>query len=170
MKHALIAAAIALSACATPYSGPGVGDTLMGGFAGGVKAEPLAPDYYRISAKLNAFSTPEMVQDYLLLRAADEATAQGAIGFVIEGTADASKAFSVTTPGTATTYGSAYSTGNYAYGSATTTYSPGQTSYGVKPGGIMMIRLVREPVPEGVRYIKAADIEATVGARIKRKP
>lgn len=135
---------------------------------GGVKAEAISPDVYRISAKLNAYSDSARLQDFLLLRAADTATAAGAVGFVIDGSADASRAFAVTSQGPSTTTASAYGAPGMAYGMAQTNYSPSYTSVGIKPGGIMLIHLVREPVPEGLRYMRAADVEAAIGPRLRK--
>jgi hypothetical protein len=161
MKKCILAAlALTLAACATPYQ--------TGGFAGGVSAAPLGQDTFRIQAQLNAFSNQSMVQDYLLLRAAETAQQHGAVGFVILGSQDTSQSGTFVTPGSSYTTGSAYRVGNSVYGSATTTYTPAQAYNFVKPGGLMMIRLVREPVPEGVQYFSAAELIAAIGPRVRR--
>ncbi|HCK83099.1 MAG TPA: hypothetical protein DHW63_00815 [Hyphomonadaceae bacterium] len=161
MKRVSLAlAAVLLVACATPYHERGWANL-------GVDAAPMGGDLYRVQARLNIFSDQARVQDFLMLRAAETAQANGAIGFVILGTQDTTEHSTLIIPGTATTTGSAYGAGNSVYGSATTTYMPAQVSDMSAPGGIMMIRLVRAPVPEGLHYLKAAEVIAAVGSRVR---
>ncbi|MGD9979978.1 MAG: hypothetical protein AB7H66_15640 [Hyphomonadaceae bacterium] len=156
---AAIAALVTVS-CATPYQ--------QSGFTGGVQALPIGRDTYRVEAALNAYSSQSMVQDYLLLRAAETAQSNGAVGFVIHGAQDTSTTGRVVVPGQATTNAYAYGAGNYAYGQATTTYTPAQAYNFIRPGGMMMITLVREPVPAGLQYFSASEIIAAIGPRVRR--
>ena len=153
-------AILSLVACATPYQ--------QGGFTGGVRAAALGGDHYRIEATLNAYSSASMVQDYLLLRAAETAQEQGAVGFVIQGAQDASRSGTIVVPGQSTTNAYAYGTGNYAYGQASTTYTPAQAYNFVSPGGILLITLVRDPVQPGLQYFNAAEIVAAISPRVRR--
>ncbi|MEQ1706883.1 MAG: hypothetical protein ABL864_00955 [Terricaulis sp.] len=148
-----------LVACATPYQ--------ESGFTGGVTAAPLGGDTYRISARLNAYSDQTMVQDYLLLRAAETALAQGAIGFVILDARDNSRTGTYVAPGSSTTTATVNTFGNTAYGTANTTYTPAQAYNFVHPGGILLIGLVRQHDPN-LRYFNAQEISTAIGPRVRR--
>lgn len=161
MRSAFVGVALsALVACATPYQ--------EAGMTGGVRAAALGGDVYRIEAGLNGYSSQSMVQDYLLLRAAETALANGAVGFVVLDARDTSGTGTVVIPGQSTTNAYVYGSGNYAYGSATTTYNPAQVYNFVRPGGILMVRLVREPIPTGIQYFNASEIVAAIGPRVRR--
>jgi hypothetical protein len=159
MRNALVAALVcSLAACATPYQ--------ESGLSGGVRAATLGGDSYRIEAHLNAYSSQSTVQDYLLLRAAETAQQQGAVGFIILGAQDTSQSGTVVLPGQSTTNAYAYGAGNYAYGQSTTTYSPSQAYHVVRPGGMMMIQLVRAPIPQSLQYFNAGEIVTAIGPRV----
>lgn len=129
-KRAIVAAVLALAACATPYQ--------ESGFAGGVRAEPMGGDVYRVTASLNAMSDQARLQDFLLLRAADTAIEHGAIGFVILG---------------------AQGNNQVVYAVNNNYVTPLE-----RPGGMMMVRLVRQP-EEG--YLDAEQLRDTIGARVR---
>jgi hypothetical protein len=162
MKNMLVATLLlSLAACATPYQ-------QNNWFFGGVSAAPMGGDVYRIQAQLNAFSDQSRVQDYILLRAAETAREQGAVGFVVLDAQNTSESGTVVIPGSSQTTASAYKVGNSVYGSATTTYSPAQAHTIVRPGGLVMIRLVREPAPAGLQYFNAEELIAAIGPRVRR--
>jgi hypothetical protein len=115
-----------LSACATQYSRDGMG------FSGGVEAQMITNDTARISARGNGFTDKARVQDFVLLKAAETASAQGFTHFAVLGSEDASSASSYTTPGTMQT--------NVYGNSAFTTYSPGIHNTIVKPGADVTVR------------------------------
>jgi hypothetical protein len=152
--------ALALVGCATPYHERGWANL-------GVDAAPLGGDVYRVQARLNMFSDQSRLQDFLLMRSAETAKAQGAVGFVIVGSQDTTQHSTMIVPGSATTTGSAYGVGNAVYGSATTTYTPAQAYNVAVPAGIMTIRLVREPVPDGLQYINSAETIAAIEPRLR---
>jgi hypothetical protein len=152
---------LALTACATPYQ--------ESGLLGGVSASQIGRDTYRIEGRLNAYSSASMLQDYLLLRAAETAASRGAQGFIILGSQGTSQSGTIIIPGQATTTGSAYAVGNTAYGQTTTTYTPSQAYNFVKPGGLLMIQLVYDPVPEGMQYFNASEIISAIGSRVKQQ-
>jgi hypothetical protein len=149
---------LALAACATPYQ--------ESGLLGGVSASQIGRDAYRIEGRLNAYSSDGMLQDYLLLRAAETAASRGAQGFIILGSQDTSRSGTITIPGQAITTGSAHAVGNTAYGQTTTTYTPSQAYNFVKPGGFLMIQLVYDQVPEGMQYFNASEIISVIGSRV----
>jgi hypothetical protein len=150
---------LALAACATPYQE-------KSGLLGGVSTSQIGRDTYRIEGRLNAFSSGGMLQDYLLLRAAETAASRGAQGFIILGSQDTSRSGTIAIPGQAITTGSAYAVGNTAYGQTTTTYTPLQAFNIVKPGGLLMIQIVYDRVPEGMRYFSASEIISVIGSRV----
>lgn len=145
-----------MAACATPYHERGWANL-------GVDAAAMGGDVYRVQARLNMFSNQERAQDFLFMRAAETAQENGAIGFIILSEQDTTARSAIVTPGTATT--TAYGYGNTA--TATTTYRPPQAYGAVAPGGIITIRLVRDPAPEGLQFYNAAEIIAAVGPRVR---
>lgn len=151
---AALLAVIAVSACATGYN------------TRGVVAVPLGRDLYRIEANLNQYSNQSMVQDYLLLRAADTAIEAGAEGFVIVSERNTTRQRTFVTGGSSQTTATVQSFGNYAYGSATTTHSAPQIIERTMPGGSIMIELVRNPMATA-RYFSAVDIRTSIGPRVK---
>lgn len=145
---------LALAACGTNYQEMG--------FSGGVSAEQVTADTYRIIARGNGYTSNTTIQDYALLKAAETTKQAGATHFLVVSAANASSRGSVTTPGSAQTTFS----GNVAY----TTYQPGQTHEFVRPGQDAYIRVVRlrqgEAPPAGA--MNADEIIQFVGSRVKR--
>lgn len=58
---------------------------------GGVSAEPVTHDTYRIKARGNAFIESSQLQDYVLLKAAETVTSVGGRYFAIIGSQDLSE-------------------------------------------------------------------------------
>jgi len=149
----LIAVAIGLGACATRYQDMG--------FAGGVSAEPVMTDVYRILARGNGYTASSRVEDFVLLKAAETTIAAGGSYFVVVNQNNQTNVTVGQTPGVAQTN---------VYGrTAITTYTPGATYNIVKPGEDVMIRVVRlkpgEAPPPGA--FPAQDIVNTLGPRLK---
>ena len=144
-----------LSGCATKYQDMG--------FTGGVEAEPVMTDVYRIVARGNGYTSPDRVQDFALLKAAETTLASGGNYFVIVTEADRTKIASGQTPATAQT--------SVIGHTAFTTVTPGATYNIVKPGEALMIRVLRlrpgEAPPPGA--FPAQDIVNTIGPRLKPK-
>jgi hypothetical protein len=155
-KFILVAAlAIGLAGCATPYTG-GMG------FAGGVDAEQITSDIYRIKARGNGYTSRSRVQDFVLLKAAETTLAAGRTHFILGGSEDATRHGSFTTPGTM----QATRIGNTVYG----TYTAGETMNFVKPGQDAYIRAIS--VPKGQQpppgAFDAAEINKIVGPRLRQ--
>ena len=89
------------------------------GFTGGVSAEPVMTDVYRIVARGNGYTSADRVQDFVLLKAAETTLAAGGSHFLITNEADRTNISVGQTPATAQT--------NVIGNSAFTTYSPGAT-------------------------------------------
>jgi hypothetical protein len=140
--------------CATKYQEMG--------FSGGVTAQQVTADTYRIVARGNAYTSGTAIQDFVLLKAAETAVAAGATHFGIIGGADASSAQTINTPGTMQT--------TVVGRTAFSTYSPGSSTTLIKPRQDVYVRLVRmragEAPPSGA--ISAQEIITFVGSRVQR--
>jgi hypothetical protein len=147
-------AACSAAACATKYQEMG--------WTGGVSAQPITNDTYRVKAGGNAYTASSTVQDYVLLKAAETTVAAGKTHFVIINAEDTSKREIDQDAGVMNTT---------VHGSVTlTTYTPGSTSVTVKPGKDVYIRVFtpkpNEPaIPNGIR---AEEIIANIGPRVRR--
>jgi len=142
-----------VAGCATKYQDMG--------FTGGVAAEQITADTWRIRARGNAYKGNSTVQDYVLLKAAETAQASGATHFQIISEADASRASTIVVPGSSTTT----VVGHQAF----TTTSPGSVDTVIKPGQDVYVRILRlppGPTPQGV--YSATEIIQFVGSRVQR--
>jgi hypothetical protein len=150
---ALLMAAAMLGGCATKYQEMG--------FTGGVEAEPVMTDVFRIVARGNGYTSADRVQDFALMKAAETTLAAGGNYFVILGGNDRTQVDVGQTPGIAQT--------NVIGRTAFTTYTPGATYNIVKPGESVMIRVLRikpgETPPPGA--FPAQDIVNTIGPRVR---
>ena len=147
-----------------------VGLTLMGcgtkyqdmGFAGGVAAQQMSADVFRIEARGNSYTGKNTVQDYMLLKAAETTKSAGKTHFILINSADASATTSIVDEGTATT--------TFIGNTAHTTYSPATVSHYFKPGADAYIRVMSvvpgKEIPAGA--VSADEIIQFVGARVKR--
>jgi len=121
----LILFAALVSGCATSYQ--------KQSFTGGYSEVRLGENIFQVSFRGNAYTSRERASDFSLLRSAEVAIENGYRYFIIIESEKYSKVGAYTTPSTSYTTGSAYSYGNYAYGSATTTTYGGQTYLISKP-------------------------------------
>ena len=144
---------VVLGGCATKYQEMG--------FTGGVTAEPVMTDVYRIIARGNAYTSADRVQDFVLLKAAETTLATGGNYFAILDQRDRTNVAVGQTPGMVQT--------NVIGNTAFTTYSPGSTYHVVKPGEALMIRVLRvgpgQAPPPGAW--PAQDLANNLGPRLK---
>jgi hypothetical protein len=145
--------AVTLAGCATKYQDMG--------FAGGVAAEPVMTDVYRIVARGNGYTAQARVQNFVLLKAAETTLGAGGSHFIVLDQSNQTNVAVGQTPGSLQTN---------VYGrTAFTTYTPGTTYNIVKPGQDVMIRVVRlkpgETPPPGA--FPAQDIANTLGPRLR---
>ena len=154
MRIALVLLLSALGGCSTPYQDMG--------FSGGVAAQQMTANTFRIVARGNGYTGSTTIQDYTVLKAAETTKQAGGTHFIISSAANASSAGYITTPGQAQTS----VIGNTAY----TTYSPGMVHQYIKPGQDTYIRVITvgpgQPPPPGA--FSADEIIQFVGSRVKR--
>lgn len=137
----ILALGLALAGCATKYQEMG--------FSGGVAAQQITADTFRISARGNAYTGSTTVQDYVLLKAAETTKAAGASHFVLISAGDAARvSYNITAP---------------------SQYSPGSVNSVVKPGQDAYIRVLRLAPGQQVQgAISADEIIQFTGPRVKR--
>jgi hypothetical protein len=87
------------------------------GITGGVSAQQMTADTFRIVARGNGSTASTTIQDYTVLKAAETTKEHGGTHFMVISAADASSADQFTTPGSAQT--------SFVGNMATTTYRPG---------------------------------------------
>jgi hypothetical protein len=155
MRLFIVLVAATLCGCATKYQDMG--------FTGGVTAEPVMTDVYRIVARGNGYTSQDRIQDFSLMKAAETTLAAGGSHFVIVDQSNRTKVDVGQTPGIAQT--------NVVGNTAFTTYTPGTTYNIVKPGEALLIRVLRlrpgETPPPAA--FAAQDIVNTMGPRLKQQ-
>lgn len=110
-----LSATLMLASCQTQYQ--------EGNYSGGVQAQQIAGDTYRISGQGNGYTAAATIQDYVLLKAAETALANGKTHFVAVSSIDRTKTDRTTTAATVTNYGNSwYVNPGYSYD----TVKPGQ--------------------------------------------
>jgi hypothetical protein len=150
---AIVALCAALGGCATKYQEMG--------FTGGVAAQQITADTWRIQSRGNAYTASSTVQDYVLLKAAETTQAAGGAYFQIVSAGDASRASTFVTPGNSTTT----VVGNQAF----TTTSPGSVDTVIKPGQDVYIRVLKAaPTAPTPGVYSAAEIIQFTGPRVQR--
>jgi hypothetical protein len=150
----IAALCVALGGCATKYQEMG--------FTGGVAAEQMTADTWRIRARGNAYTNGATVQDYVFLKAAETTQAAGGTHFQIISAGDASRASTIVTPGTSTTT----VVGHQAFTSST----PGSVDTVIKPGQDVYIRILKlSPGQQVEGATSAAEVIQFTGARVKRE-
>jgi hypothetical protein len=136
LTAAFVAAGVA--GCATKYQDMG--------FAGGVAAQQISADTFRIQARGNAYTNSATVQDYVLLKAAETAKSVGASHFIILSSENAAKVdYDVTAP---------------------TRYGPGSVDTIIKPGQDAYVKVLHGANVPGA--FSADEIIRFVGSRVKR--
>ena len=125
MKKLLLLSLLSLAGCATTYQS----QNLTGGFSDYL----TAPDEAIVMFHGNGYTSIERVIAMTALRCAEVTLDHGYRYFVGTSVADLSRQASFTTPGYAQTSSSASVFGNFATGTATTTFSPPRTFNIYKP-------------------------------------
>ena len=140
--------------CATPYQEMG--------FAGGVTAQQMTSNTFRIVSRGNGYTDSTAVQDYLMLKSAETTIQNGGTHFLVITAADASRNAQIVTGGIAHT--------TFNGNSATTTYTPPTATNIFKPGQDAYIRVIN--VPQGTQppdsAVAATEVIQFVGPRVRR--
>ena len=117
------------------------------GFSGGVAAQQITADTFRIVARGNAYTGSTTVQDYVLLKAAETTKAAGATHFILISAADAARvSYDVTAP---------------------SKYGPGSVDSVIKPGQDAYIRILK-PGQQVQGAFSADEIIQFTGPRVQR--
>lgn len=137
-------AAILLAGCATQYEDPSF---ISGG--NGVTASRLDATTFRISARGNAFTSPDAIEKFVLRKASEETLASGNEWFLLLSLEDRSRTGQVVIPGSSQTTMTGVATGHTFQGSAMSTYNPAQTMTTHLPGRSILIRVGGGSKPAG---------------------
>jgi hypothetical protein len=131
------------------------------GYTGGVTADQMTADTWRIVARGNAYTSKNTVQDYVLLKAAETTRDAGGSYFQVLSSGDASNASTLVTPGSSTT--------TVAGRGATTTTSPGSFNMVIRPGQEVYIRVLQAaPIVPTAYVFSAAEIIQAISPRAAR--
>ena len=169
MKRLILigAAALLTSACATTYGE-------LGGFwdEGGVTAQRLTQDTYRIVSRGNGATEHGTIHDYAMLRAAETVREACMTHFIVEQGEDRTEAEESVTPATETRMTEKVKQKDGTFKEVEqVTYTPASTSLVVRPGADLYIRglAVRpgETPPPGA--VSAEEVLAFVGPRVQRR-
>ena len=155
MAGATLLAALATGACQTSYKSNNNGI----GLTGGVQAEAVTPDLYRIEARGNGFTSKGRVQDFVMLKAAEITLANGRTHFIITDSRDTTERSQYRGPARSETV--------WRGDSRVTTTTPGFVNTVVRPGESSYVRLLSKsagPLPPDA--LDAADVIRVVGPRV----
>lgn len=130
-----------LLGCATAYQ--------QKSYSGGYSETQLGENIFQVSFRGNGYTSRERASDFSLLRSAEVALEHGFRYFVIVESEKGAKLGTYTTPTTSYTTGSAYASGNYAYGNATTTTYGGHTYLISKPSATNTILCYKDKPENG---------------------
>lgn len=139
-----IAVVLFLAACATPYQNSG--------FSGGYSETQFDDNVFKVSFRGNGYTSMERASDFTLLRSAELTLQHGYNYFVIVEEQNHTRNSTYTTPTTSNTTANVYGSGNYAYGTATTTTYGGQTYNISKPSTSNTIILFKEKPEDGFSF------------------
>ena len=156
---ALVATGIVLAGCATPYQ--------QMGLMGGVSVQPIDATTLRISGRGNAFTSTQTLENYVVLRAAEETQRRGYDLFLVTGGQELSKPGVITVAGRTYTYETADEYGN----PVTQTYAAPDTAiHYTKPQTSMVIRMLKGPRPADApeNLFVAGDVIHVLGPKVHR--
>jgi hypothetical protein len=162
------AAAMLTSACATTYG------ELGGSFwdDGGVTAERLTADRYRIVSRGNGATEHGTVHDFAMLRAAETVAGACLTHFIVEQGEDRTRVEESVTPATTTTTVEKVKQKDGTYKKIERTeHTPESTDIVIRPGADLYIRALalssNEQPPEGA--VSVDEVLTFVGQRVKRR-
>lgn len=157
----IIFISFSLLGCATGYQSKG--------YSGGYSETQLDVNLFRVSFNGNALTDRERVKDFTLLRSAELTLEHGYKYFVVIDENQSESLSAYTTPVQSNTSMNVYSTGNSAYGTATTTTTGGQTYFASKPSASNTI-VCFAVKPEGVFSYSAEFLTKSLKAKYQIDP
>lgn len=154
--------AFALAGCATAYGEMG--------FSGGVAAERMSADTFRIKSRANHFTDKTVAADYALLQAAEAVAAACYTHFRIVNSDNRTTTSSWISPSSSTSNWSSSYNGGRRSGSLSTTYTPGQEFTFVQPGVDLYIQGVNPSAGYGSSpdLFSAQEVMTYTGSRVTR--
>lgn len=167
-KIVLAALALLVAGCATEYGEMG--------FTGGVRADQISANQYRIVSRGNGYSDASSIADYAIRKAAEVTLESGNEWFLVMGRDDQSGvSLSATTTPTQTT-GTINTWGNTATYNATTYGGRVNIQTIVKPGEDLLILVGSGPQPdaaynaaETLRYVAPRTSQANPAGTVARR-
>lgn len=150
MRGAILAAVLCLglAGCQTTYGEMGA--------TGGVKAEQVGYDRYRITALINSYTPVPLLADYLKLKAAETTLAAGSRYFVALDLQDGTMVNTYNSPGVVNVIG------------GTAIYQPPSSNTVVSPQAFLTIQIVRNGKARPSNAIDAKEIVETIGPRLRK--
>lgn len=159
VRAVLAAISIAgVGSCSTPYGSMGL--------MGGVDATPLSSDTEMIEAKGNAYTSATRIQQFVLLKAAQDCLNQGYDRFYFISAEDTSRSGAFVLPGQSQSYSTVTGYGNMATVSTRTYSTPGTIVPMVKPGATVTVKFIRNSDPGSSNAFDARTIAANLGAKL----
>lgn len=154
--------ALTLAGCATAYGEMGL--------SGGVAAERMSADTFRIKSRANHFTDKTVAADYALLQAAEAAASACFSHFQIVDSDNRTTTNNWVSPSTSTSSWSSNYNGGRVSGSRSTVYTPGQEFTFVQPGVDLYIQGVNltagyRPSPN---LFSVQDVITYTGGRVTR--
>jgi hypothetical protein len=125
-----------LFGCATAYQPDGI--------SGGFKETQLDTNVWRVSFTGNGYTREDRAEDLALLRSAELTLANSFTHFAFSSSRTGTNVSSFTTPLRASTTGQANISGNNIYGSSTTRFSGGDTTFISKPSANNVVVMFKE--------------------------
>lgn len=158
MRVAIVVGLLALGGCATGYQPQG--------FSGGFTELQLSENVFKVDFAGNGFTSPQRVEEMALLRSAELTLHKGFRYFALADSRVDRTTSAWTTPAEAQTNFSATSFGNTMHGSATTTYTGGDTYFVNKAAATNVVVMFRDK-PDGAFAFDAAMLCQSIGAKYK---
>ena len=155
-----LVAAACLTSCATPYGSMGL--------LGGVEATPLTSDSEMIVAKGNGFTDTARVQQFVLLKAAQDCLARGYSKFGFMSSQDTSQSGAMILPGQTYSNSTITGFGNTATVNTTSYSTPGSVVPVFKPGATVIVKFFKADDPAGSGGLDAQQIASNLGPVLQK--
>jgi len=149
-----------LASCATPYGSIGL--------LGGVDATPITSDSEMIVAQGNGFTESSRVQQFVLLKSAQDCLARGFAKFAFVSSQDTSKSSAIIVPGQTYSNTTITGFGNTATANTTSCTTPGSVTPIFKPGATVIVKFFKADDPNGATGLDAQEIANNLGPVLQK--